>query len=216
MTYLRLPLAGICLLFLNSSLYAAEGQKIYTQGGSNPAAMACTTCHTPNGMGMAAAGFPRLAGLSANYLRKQLADFKSGTRQNPIMQPIAQALTDDESQAISQWLAQLPSPQYPQTGRAALVDSPGAVLALRGAWDRNIPECVSCHGPSGVGVGTEFPPLAGQSAQYLSSQLNAWRQGLRKNDPNDLMGRIARAMSEDEVKAASDYFSHLTTQGGAQ
>ena len=47
---------------------------------------------------------------------------------------------------------------------------------LRGAWERNIPECVACHGPAGMGVGASFPPLAGQSAQYLGAQLNAWRR----------------------------------------
>lgn len=213
-----LPVIGFCLLFFSTAAQAADGQKLYSQGGGNPAAMACVTCHAPDGMGMAAAAFPRLAGLPADYLRKQLMDLRAGTRQNPIMQPIAKALTDEEIQAISQWLAQLPSPQYPQIGRAEPAQTPGAVLALRGAWERNIPECVSCHGPSGVGVGSAFPPLAGQSAQYLSNQLNAWRQGLRKNDPNDLMGKVARAMTEDEIKAVTDYFSHLSAQkeGGAQ
>src|SRR3546814_6169758 len=74
-------------------------------------------------------------------------------------------------------------------------------------WDRNIPDCVACHGPSGTGVGDAFPPLAGQSAQYLSSQLTAWRQGTRKNDPNDLMGQIARSLTEDELTAVSTYFA---------
>ena len=77
------------------------------------------------------------------------------------------------------------------------------------AWERNIPECVACHGPAGMGVGASFPPLAGQSAQYLGAQLNAWRQGTRKNDPNDLMGHIARAMSDDEVQAVAGYFADL-------
>jgi cytochrome c553 len=64
-----------------------------------------------------------------------------------------------------------------------------------------------------VGVGSVFPPLVGQSAQYLSAQLLAWQQGTRKNDPNDLMGHIARSLTEGEVKAVSAYFANLTETG---
>lgn len=63
--------------------------------------------------------------------------------------------------------------------------------------------------PRRHGCRRELPPLAGQSAQYLGAQLNAWRQGTRKNDPNDLMGHIARAMSDDEVQAVAGYFADL-------
>ena len=136
---------------------------------------------------MAAAGFPRLA-----------------------------ALTAEEADAVATMLANKPQPQVERIDRTALVESLGETLALRGAWERNIPECVACHGPSGVGVGDSFPPLAGQSAQYLSSQLTAWRQGTRKNDPNDLMGHIARSLTEDEIKAISEYFASLTDTGAAQ
>jgi cytochrome c553 len=149
-------------------------------------------------------------------MRKQLADFASGARDNPIMQPIAAALTREEVDAVTTMLASKPQPQVERIDRTALVEGPGETLALRGAWDRNIPECVACHGPSGTGVGDAFPPLAGQSAQYLSSQLTAWRQGTRKNDPNDLMGHIARSLTEDEIKAVSVYFAGLTDTGAAK
>tara|TARA_Y100001951_G_scaffold8646_1_gene5428 strand:+ start:3957 stop:4520 length:564 start_codon:yes stop_codon:yes gene_type:complete len=179
------------------------------QGGANPAAMACGTCHGADAMGMAAAGFPRLAGISAGYTRKQLEDFRSGTRSNPVMQPIAAALSDEEMDAVAAMLEARPAPVFASVGRAEKVEGVGAHLALRGAWERNIPECVACHGPAGIGVGESFPPLAGQSTQYLSAQLNAWRQGTRKNDPNDLMGHIARAMTDDEVQAVAEYFAGL-------
>lgn len=77
------PLAGVAALLLTMQAQAADGQKIYAQGGANPAAMACGTCHGADAMGMAAAGFPRLAGISAGYTRKQLEDFRSGARSNP-------------------------------------------------------------------------------------------------------------------------------------
>ncbi|KAA0695871.1 cytochrome c4 [Halopseudomonas laoshanensis] len=205
-------------LLLASSLqaFATDATAVYTKGGGNPAAMACITCHGAEGEGMAAAGFPRLAGLSADYMKKQLGDYLSGDRANPIMQPIAAALTPEEVEAVTTMLASKPAPKVKKIGRAAEAQTLGAILALRGAWERNIPECVACHGPSGVGVGDAFPPLAGQSAQYLSSQLNAWRQGTRKNDPNDLMGHIARKLTDDEIKAVSAYFASLNEAGAAQ
>lgn len=209
------PFAGL-LLALALPTHAADAATVYSKGGSNPAAMACATCHGAEGEGLAAAGFPRLAGLSAGYLKKQLADFASGARANPIMQPIAAALTAEEADAVTALLANKPSPQVERISRAAPAAELGAVLALRGAWDRNIPECVSCHGPSGVGVGDTFPPLVGQSAQYLSTQLVAWQQGTRKNDPNDLMGHIARSLSQDEVNAVSQYFATLTETGAGK
>lgn len=208
-------LTGV-LLASSVQVLGADPTPVYTNGGANPAAMACITCHGAQGEGMAAAGFPRLAGLSADYLQKQLADYASGDRANPIMQPIASALTAEETQAVTTMLADKPAPEVVRIGRAAAAQTLGETLALRGAWERNIPECVACHGPSGIGVGDAFPPLVGQSTQYLVSQLNAWRQGTRKNDPNDLMGHIARKLSDDEIQAVSAYFAGLTGTGAGQ
>ncbi len=215
MSVTRLPLAGF-LLAVSVATQAADPAAVYDQGGANPAAIACVTCHGADGEGMAAAGFPRLAGLTADYLKKQLADFASGERANPIMQPLAAALSTEEANAVITMLANKPRPQVERISRAAAAQETGAVLALRGAWERNIPECVACHGPSGVGVGKAFPPLVGQSAQYLSSQLIAWQQGMRKNDPNDLMGHIARSLTEGEITAVSAYFANLTESGAGR
>lgn len=203
---------GSLMLIAVSVVNADDGQKIYTQGGALPAATACFACHGADGMGMPAAGFPRLAGLSAGYLSKQLADFRSGSRVSPVMQPLAKSLSESEIQAVTSTLAAMPAPTTPHVTRNTTPTEPGARLALRGAWDRQIPECVMCHGPGGVGVGTAFPPLAGQSASYLVGQLNAWRDGTRHNDPNDLMGHIAKSLTPDEIKAVADYFATLGSQ----
>ncbi len=212
MKFPRGSLAGACALMLAMQVQAADGQKIYTQGGANPAAMACVMCHGANGEGMAAGGFPRLAGLSAEYMRKQLDDIRSGQRSAPVMQPVIAALSDEEIRAVTDMLAAMPAADVPQVTRVEKADGIGAELALRGAWARTSPECVACHGPSGVGVGDSFPALAGQPAQYLSGQLQAWRQGTRKNDPNDLMGHIARSLTDAEIQAVSEYFANLSQQ----
>ncbi len=192
--------------------HAADGQKIFTQGGQDPAAMACLGCHGPDGKGVAAAGFPRLAGLPAGYLSKQLADFRNGSRRHAIMEPLAKALDDEEIQAVSTLLAGMPADPVPGTRRQQMSSDPTEKMALYGDWNRHIPGCVQCHGPGGSGVGEHFPPLAGQPATYLVAQLNAWRDGTRSNDPNQLMVGVAKAMTEAELKALAEYFARPVSQ----
>lgn len=219
-------LLGCALTQLPLVAHAIDGQAIMQKGGANPAALPCITCHGTDGRGMAAGGFPRLAGLPAEYVTKQLRDFRAGLRINPIMQPVAKSLSDEEIEAVAKAYAEMPKVNV----KAGPVERPeqgsGAWIALRGAWERNIPECTLCHGPSGVGVGSTFPPLAGQSAEYIEAQLHAWRgkpaiaakrkakamaavPATRRNDPNGLMQHIAKDLSEDEIKAVAAYFAGL-------
>ncbi|QXI40469.1 c-type cytochrome [Pseudomonas xantholysinigenes] len=201
---------GSLLILAWPSAHAADGQKIFNQGGQNPAAMACLGCHGPDGKGVAAAGFPRLAGLPAGYLAKQLEDFRNGSRKQPVMEPLAKAMEPAEIQAVSAYLSQLPADTAPDTRRQQIATDPVTRLALYGDWNRQIPGCVQCHGPGGSGIGEHFPPLAGQPAGYLVAQLNAWRDGSRSNDPNQLMVNVAKAMTDAEIKQVADYFAQLS------
>jgi len=212
MMSLERMLMGSALLLMLGNAHALEGNKIFTEGGSQPGAMPCVACHGADGLGMAAAGFPRLAGLPAAYLRKQLEDFKRASRSHPVMQPVAKALTDAEIDAVSQALAAMPAPAPTLAQRSEMPSNPAQKLALQGAWERQIPACVSCHGPAGSGVGDAFPPLAGQPAAYLKAQLLAWQGGTRHNDPNDLMGHIAKSLTADEVQSVAEYFAALSPE----
>ncbi|MFC6299527.1 c-type cytochrome [Pseudomonas sp. CCM 7893] len=212
MMSLERVLMGSALLLILGSAHAQEGRNVFTQGGSQPGAAPCVACHGADGLGLAAAGFPRLAGLPAGYLRKQLEDFKSGARSSPVMQPLASALTEEEVGTVTQALATMPAPAVATLHRSVMPANAAQKIALQGAWDRQIPACVSCHGPAGVGVGEAFPPLAGQSAAYLVAQLNAWQSGARHNDPNDLMGHIAKSLTAEEVQGVATYFSSLSGQ----
>src|SRR5690606_38527427 len=96
----------------------------------------------------------------------------------------------------------------PPTSHAAENTDPalllhGERLALHGDWDRYVVRCASCHGPDNTGVGSEFPRLAGQLPEYLGKQLEAYREGARANDPQDLMGAIARRMNDHDISAVS-------------
>lgn len=209
-------LAAASLLALGAQAHADsladQGKAIATAGSG--AAVACASCHGAQGQGMAAAGFPYLAGQGADYLARQLQDFAAGTRANPIMQPIAKALSAEQIKAVAAYFSQLPpafdakalagrEDTYPPKGNA------GAWLANRGDWSRDIPACVQCHGPGGIGVGQDFPAIAGQSAQYLHNQLTAWKDKKRDPGPLALMGDIAARMDDAQMAAVSDYFSKL-------
>lgn len=209
MVSLERVLMGSALMLLLGTAHALEGTKIFVQGGSQASAMPCMACHGAEGEGLAAAGFPRLAGLPALYVRKQLEDFQRGSRVNPVMQSVANALSGAEIEALSQALAAMPGAVPQPIHRSEMPVSAAQKLAQQGAWERQIPACASCHGPAGTGVGDAFPPLAGQPASYLAAQLTAWQNGTRKNDPNDLMGHIAKSLTCEEVQGVAEYFAAL-------
>lgn len=202
---LALLLCGLVSHTALADSNAPAGQEIALQGNGK-GATACVGCHGANGEGNAAAGFPRLAGLNDQYLVKQLQDYRQGTRQNPVMQPIATELEDQEMLDVAAYYAGMTpagATQDTEGGEA------GEVLALRGAWDQDIPACISCHGPGGRGVNPYFPALAGQHAGYLKAQLQAWRAGTRNNDANDLMGVVAERLTEAQIDAVVAYFAGL-------
>jgi cytochrome c553 len=200
---------GIAGLLLAGHVFAAapDGAAIARQGNGHGAAP-CLACHGADGGGQAAAGFPRLAGLPAAYLRKQLDDFAAGTRSNATMQPVASALSEDERAAVAAYYAGLPVPtQPPATPLDPAQQTLGEALATRGRWSQGLPACAQCHGPDGVGVGEHFPPLRGQSATYLANQLHAWQQGARHNDPLELMHSVAGKLSDADVTAISAWYA---------
>jgi cytochrome c553 len=181
--------------------------------GNDRGAPACVSCHGPDLLGNPALESPRLAGLSAPYLETQLDAFANGTRKNTIMLPVATALSPAERHALAAYLSSLPArtASAPPDTTAAGADSAtmraGEILATRGRWSNGIPACDRCHGPGGVGVGTAFPPLAGQSSLYLRSQLDAWRTRTRPPGPLELMSTIARRMSDADVSAVAAYYA---------
>ena len=80
-------------------------------------------------------------------------------------------------------------------------------VALHGRWSEDLPACVQCHGNSGSGVGSRFPPLTGQTSLYIANQLHAWKQGTRRGDPLGLMQTVAAKLSDADIRAVSNYFA---------
>jgi cytochrome c553 len=175
-----------------------------------PSAAVCQGCHGVHGEGNAPAGIPRLAGQSTEYLGKQLEDYASGDRANPVMQNFAKPLSHADIVALATYFstASAPNTTLPSTASADQLDL-GRRLARQGSEAKRVQACNSCHGPDGIGVLHAAPYLAGQSDQYLTSAITSFQQRTRKNDPGMLMTSVAGQLSTSDIAAAAAYFSSL-------
>ncbi|HEX7324409.1 MAG TPA: c-type cytochrome [Rhodanobacteraceae bacterium] len=221
MTRKRVVLAVVAATLVACVAGAASAATANAGAAVPPAAATCAACHGADGMGNAATGYPRLAGLNAAYLLRQLEDFASGARRNPVMQPIAHGLGAQQRKALAAYFSGLPVVSDGASPAAAASTAGadrglGATLALRGRWSRQIPGCVKCHGPRGVGVGANFPPLAGQPAAYLASQLRAFKDGSRRDDPLGLMRHVASGLSAKDIAAVAAWFAAQPVQDGGR
>lgn len=187
----------------SASLTPEVSALIFTGRGEQ---WACASCHGDLGQGKA--NTPRLAGLPADYIVKQMGDFAAGRRINESMRIVVATLSQSEKREIADYYAGLrvPSDARPELGGDL---ARGEALALHGDWSRNVPACFSCHGPSGFGVAPEFPPLAAQQAAYTASQLAAWTGGHRNNSALDLMKRISSQLNDADRRAIADYLASL-------
>jgi len=190
-------------------LIAAGGAQ---QGGVE---MKCMACHGRSGQGGGAA--PMLAGLPWSYLADQLVAYRKGTRKSRIMSEVASRLTASEIRAVTAWYAsKSPSSDAADPEADTRLLERGGALAragLRsGSASAEMTACVMCHGQDAMESGTAVPPLAGQSADYIASQLRAWQNGTRHNDPLNVMREIAEQLSADDIEAVAAYYANLPPQ----
>jgi cytochrome c553 len=182
-----------------------------TPGAEAPAAP-CEACHGAHGEGMAAAHVPRIAGQSAEYLKKQLDNYADGTRDNPIMSNFAKALSEKQRIKFATQYASMTAPPSPQPKTLNAVQlARGHQLAFQGDERERVQACNSCHGPDGIGVLHAAPYLAGQSADYIASALKSFQQGTRKNDAGELMRSAAKQLNDADVIAISSYFAQVNS-----
>jgi thiosulfate dehydrogenase len=215
----NLAIVLISLVFLPIDLALADGATIALHGNDR-GALACITCHGPQGEGTPANGFPKLAGLNAGYLKAQLDAFAKSERNNVIMTPIAQNLNGDERAKAARYYAGLKSPATPpqpasemNSPRARLEIQEGEQLALKGRRSQDLPACVQCHGPHGVGVGANFPKLAGQVPLYIENRLRALQHEERPIGPAAIMKGVASKLSAKDIQNVAAYFSALPANG---
>jgi cytochrome c553 len=178
----------------SDSAFTANGQVIAMSGGEGGASNACFSCHGLDGMGDGVS-VPRLAGLDAGYLHKQLQDYAERTRPHPAMYEVARWLDDEDRRAVSAWYAALPVPEPAQSPK------PAPEVWRSGRPSAGVPACASCHGLAGEGVGPGNPAVSGQPAAYTYDQLRRWKTGERRNDPREVMSDAVAGLQEEEMRA---------------
>lgn len=182
----------------------AKGGSLYDTGDNARGLPACVSCHGAGGNSTIVAN-PKLSGQAQAYLHKQLVDFTTPNRQQPVMTLYAKMLSEEEKQNIAAWLAT----QQPKPGAARNKDTVelGRKIYRGGIADRGVAACASCHGAAGNGIPAQYPRLAGQHQDYTLAQLQAFKTGGRNNSPQ--MATLAKRLSDEEMKAVSDYIAGL-------
>ncbi|TAH50443.1 MAG: cytochrome c4 [Betaproteobacteria bacterium] len=171
----------------------------------------CAGCHNADGNSALPAN-PKLAGQHADYLYKQLREFKSwdgkkAVRENAIMSAMVAGLDESDMQGLAQHFAA--ATLQPEPAKNVATIDLGQKIWRGGIPAKGVPACAACHGPAGAGLPAQYPRLSGQFADYTEAQLKAFRDGVRANDPNRMMRMIALKMTDPEIKAVSDYAAGL-------
>ena len=167
---------------------------------------ACIGCHGPNGNSLNPV-WPKLAGQGAAYLVKQMADFKSGARKDPIMAGQAAGLSAKDMADLGAYFAT-------QKISAASADKSkltfGQNIYRGGNKAKGVAACIACHGPTGAGnPAAKFPALGSQQSAYIVKTMKDFRTGARSNDDNKMMRDIAGRMSDKEIEAVASYIAGL-------
>jgi len=192
-------------LTLLVSLVGAANAAGNTEAGKAKAAM-CAACHGADGNAPVAI-YPKLAGQHADYIVKQLKDFKSGARNNPIMMGMSMGLSETDMADIAAHYQSLAVTEGSTAEEAIAIAKP---LYLGGDSERNIAACISCHGPRGNGLGlAKFPKISSQNEAYLVAQLKSFRKGERANDPQGMMVDTTNRLTDAEIDALAKYLVGL-------
>ena len=186
---------------------AAKGATLYADGDAARGLPACVSCHGAAGNSTITAN-PKLAGQHESYIYKQLVDFTTPERNQPVMTTYAKMLSDADKKNIAAYLgAQLSKP-----GAAKNKDTIdlGKKIYRGGIASKQVAACASCHGATGNGMPVQYPRIAGQHQDYTVAQLTMFRStkaDARKNSAQ--MHTIAARMSDDEIAAVADYIAGL-------
>ncbi len=173
-------------------------------GAGKSVAAACTACHGNVGMSVNPE-WPNLAGQHSNYLYNSLEAFKSGTRKNDMMSPMAAGLSDADMRNVAAYFAK------------ARCGVTGGDKAKAGLGKAKAAEagCAACHsagglrgpGAAGISAGQAWPNLAGQNAAYLAVSLKSFKDDSRNHA---VMSSVAKTLSDSDIDNLAAYFASVS------
>ncbi|WP_339724060.1 c-type cytochrome [uncultured Paraglaciecola sp.] len=199
----------VCLFIGFSASAVAQGD---AENGK-AISVTCGACHGADGNSVIAIN-PKIAGQHANYLVKQLQEFKLASqtggkegRNNAVMNGMAAALSEQDILDLSAYFSSQEATQGEASEDAVIQ---GNKLYVGGDLQRGITACIACHGPKGNGTSLSgFPDISGQHSDYIAAQLKAFRSGDRANSLNGMMADIAKRMTDKDIEVISSYVAGL-------
>lgn len=199
---------GQCLWFLLASwaLMGTAQAQPSMEAGKAIASQTCVACHGADG-NTSVAGSAKLAGQIPEYLAKAIADFQAGDRTNAMMQPMVANLSPQDRQNVAAYFSA--QTLVPASAADEAKARAGEKIYKGGIAERGVPACMGCHGPQGEGIAVQFPRIGGQVPEYTAVQLNAFRDGKRKGDPQAMMQEIAQRLTPYHIDALSQYIAGL-------
>jgi len=195
--------AAACLSLILSLPVLAAGD---AAAGKDKAAI-CAACHGADG-NSAVAMWPKLAGQHATFLQRQLGLIKSGARPVPEMAGIVATLSEQDMADLAAYFSS--QAISPGVADPALVKL-GQSIYRAGIAKREVPACMSCHGPAGEGNPLAgYPALAGQHATYTAKMLTRFENGEHwGDDASRTMTEVADTLLAPEIEALASYIEGL-------
>ena len=166
---------------------------------------ACVACHSPDG-NSSIPDNPKLAGLHAAYVVKQLSDFKRGVRKSPIMNAVMTSVAEEDFKEIAAYFSAQKRTRDQATDASLLPH--GKTIYSEGIAEAAVPACANCHNEDGSGT-AKYPRLAAQHQAYVIRQLLAFKSGERSNDMRAVMSTMAKRTNEQEIRAVAEYIATL-------
>ena len=167
----------------------------------------CAACHGADGNSQLGSN-PKLAGQGEKYLLKQLLDVQSGKREIALMTGLLNNMSEQDLEDISAFYA---SQEITLEGADPALIELGQQIYRAGIPDLGVAACSACHSPTGAGVAQAgFPALGGQHAEYIATQMKAFRSGARDNDGDAApMRSVSERLTDREIDALASYISGL-------
>ncbi len=199
--------AFVAFAMASLALFASDA----SAGKSDQFIAKCLGCHGQKGVS-GHSDFPNLAGLSQDYLLKQLHAFRSGERSDPTlgaMPFMVEHLSDDDLFGLAEIFARLPAESV---GKKEMTERDVELFdAGKKLIESNGVTCRYCHLSNETGDGpldpTQFPDLVGQQKNYLVKQIKEFRDKKRWTPimNSDLLGPL----TDDDIDAVATYLRFM-------
>ena len=203
-----LCLSVACVLNVEAQSPQADQAFVPDPQAGRALAAPCVACHAEDGNSLVPS-YPSLAGQNFRYLVRQMKMMRDGDRPAGLMAGQLDNHTDEEIEHLAAFYESQPA----KVGHA---DPEGIELGEAiyrgGLLHKQVAACTACHAPDGGGnAPAGFPSLSGQQPDYVFTQLQAYREGLRDTDEEygGMMRQTASNLTDGEIRAVANYILGL-------